>query len=333
MNKTIVVTGGEGFIGSAIIATLNELGYDNIVVSGHMSDEKWRNLVGLKFRDYIQADKLAAWLENTERTVSTIFHMGACSSTIGNNTEYIHRNNFEYTRNLAVTAVRHYIQFIYASSAATYGTASDFIDYVPGLHKLRPNNAYGFSKYLFDLYCRENGLFYKNVIGLKFFNIFGPNEYHKGRMRSVVCKAFEEITETGYLTLFDPESADKQFWNPSRDFLYVLDAAKAAIHLALNATTVYGPGMGGIINVGSGHATTWERLAKYIFKAMRKPEQIKYVEMPEVMRGHYQHYTCADTEKIEASGWRPDFTTEEAVQNYICEYLARGNRYLGEDLG
>lgn len=311
----IIVTGGSGFIGSAIVWRLNELGREDIVVVDRKDDAaKERNLAPLKFADFVDADDFIARLDDFSEA-ETIIHMGACSSTTETNREYMMRNNYQYTRDLAAFAVANDIRFIYASSAATYGDGSaGMADGIESLDKLRPLNLYGESKHLFDQYAATNGMF-KKIVGLKYFNVFGPNENHKGDMRSLVNKAFGQINETGSLKLFKsahPDYADGEF---GRDFVYVKDAVDMTLHFMEKRT-------GGLFNVGSGRMNTWNALADAIFKALNLPKNIEFIEMPEHLRDRYQYHTQADLARIRNAGYTAETTPlDSAVADYVQNYL------------
>jgi ADP-L-glycero-D-manno-heptose 6-epimerase len=269
----IIVTGGAGFIGSAIVWRLNELGLDDILIVDRLDEtDKWKNLPPLRFADYIDADDFIDDLSDF-RDTDCIFHLGACSSTTERDADFMLRNNFEYTKNLAEFALANGLRFIYASSAATYGDGSAGMeDGFEKLDRLRPLNVYGYSKHLFDQYAARNGMF-ERIVGLKYFNVFGPNEDHKGDMRSLVNKAFEQINQTGTLKLFKshhPDYADGEF---GRDFVYVKDAVAMTLHFMENDA-------GGLFNVGSGRMNTWNALAKAIFGALDLPLNVEYVDIP-----------------------------------------------------
>ncbi|MGB7208953.1 MAG: ADP-glyceromanno-heptose 6-epimerase [Pyrinomonadaceae bacterium] len=319
----IIVTGGSGFIGSAIVWRLNELGREDIVVVDRKDDAaKEKNLAPLKFADFIDADDFIARLDDFRGTDS-IIHMGACSSTTETNHEYMMRNNYQYTKDLAEFAVGNGIRFIYASSAATYGDGSaGMADGTDELDKLRPLNLYGQSKHLFDQHAAQSGMF-DRVVGLKYFNVFGPNENHKGDMRSLVNKAFGQINETGKLQLFksaNPDYADGEF---GRDFVYVKDAVDMTLHFLENK-------IGGLFNVGSGEMHTWNALADAIFAALEREPNIEYIDMPEILRDKYQYHTQADITRIRQAGYANEITPlETAVTDYVRNYLVP-DKYLGE---
>jgi ADP-L-glycero-D-manno-heptose 6-epimerase len=325
----ILVTGGAGFIGSALIWALNARGHDDIVVSDILgTDEKWRNLTPLRFSDYIEGPILRSKLAQSSGALgkfSAVFHLGACSATTERNASYLIDNNTAYTRELAAWALGLGARFIYASSAATYGDgAQGMDDKDPAIERLRPLNMYGYSKHLFDLYATRLG-WMNRIVGLKYFNVFGPNENHKGDMRSVVCKANTEIRETGKVSLFrsyKPEYADG---GQMRDFLYVKDAVEMTLHFAEKGSSA-----GGLYNLGSGEANTWKTLAEAIFGALNLPPRIEYIDMPETLRPKYQYYTKADVSKLRASGYdKPMTPLADSVADYVRNYLVPG-KHLGD---
>ncbi|MCL4511875.1 MAG: ADP-glyceromanno-heptose 6-epimerase [Bacteroidetes bacterium] len=330
----IIVTGGAGFIGSAIVWRLNQLGKDDILVVDNLStDEKWKNLVPLKFHDYMEKDefighatnqRLAAKLRSDREPIEAIIHMGACSATTERDATYLIQNNFEYTKQLALVAVNEGARFIYASSAATYGDGSKgFDDDEKSIDQLRPLNMYGYSKQLFDQWALRHGML-DRIVGLKYFNVFGPNEYHKAEMRSVVLKAFEQIKSSGKMQLFKSYKKEYKDGEQVRDFVYVKDAVEMTLFFLENRNA------GGLFNIGSGAANTWNKLASGIFGVLGKPLSIDYVEMPETIREKYQYYTCADVSKIRQAGYSKEMTPlEVAVKDYVQNYLVGGKR-LGE---
>ncbi len=317
----ILVTGGDGFIGSAIIWALNERGRDDIIVSGVLGKtEKWKNLVPLAFQDYLEADSLLQVLDSPRMAdVTLVLHLGACSDTTEKDCHYLIENNYEYTRRLAEWAITTGRRFIYASSAATYGDGSAGMrDGSEGLDRLRPLNMYGYSKHLFDLHAQRRG-WLDRIVGLKYFNIFGPNEAHKGNMRSVVNKAFDQIRQTGRVQLFKSAHPDYRDGEQKRDFLYVKDAVEATLHLAFT------PAASGLFNVGSGRASTWIELVTPIFQELSLPVGIDFIDLPESLREKYQYYTCADISRLRGTGWRgPQFSLEHAVRDYVGQYLIPG---------
>jgi ADP-L-glycero-D-manno-heptose 6-epimerase len=245
-----------------------------------------------------------------------VFHLGACSSTTERDAGYLLRNNFEYTKELCRWALRHRARFVYASSAATYGDGTQGMqDDEDRLDRLRPLNAYGYSKHLFDVHAKRSG-YLREIVGLKYFNVFGPNEGHKGEMRSLVQKAFEQVLQTGVIQLFRSYRPAFRDGEQKRDFLYVKDAVEMTLHLAEVRTA------NGLFNLGSGHARTWIDVARALFQAMNRPIQIEFVDMPEALKGRYQYFTEANIEKLRRTGYAgPRFTLETAVEDYVKGYL------------
>ena len=327
----ILVTGGAGFIGSALVWALNRRGRSDIVVTDLLGqDEKWKNLTPLRFADYIEADAFRAGLRASPEKFgrfSTVFHHRACSATTEKNASYLADNNYAVTKELAAWALAQESRFIYASSAATYGDgAQGMDDQDEAIHRLRPLNMYGYSKHLFDLHAQREG-WLREIVGVKYFNVFGPNEDHKGDMRSLVNKAYQQILATGRVQLFKSHKPEFKDGEQMRDFLYVKDAVEMTIHFAEDDT---GRRAGGLFNLGSGEANTWLTLTRAIFAALGKPAQIDFIEMPDVLRGKYQYFTRADVGKLRASGYsRPMTDLPDAVRDYVQNYLAPG-RKLGD---
>jgi len=329
LNGRILVTGGAGFIGSALVWALNRRGLTNIVISDLLGqDEKWKNLVPLKFTDYIEAgafrERIAAQA-GVFGKFSAVFHLGACSATTEKNASYLIDNNFAYTKELAAWSLAQRARFIYASSAATYGDgAQGMDDRSADLAALRPLNMYGYSKHLFDLYAQRAGIL-DAIVGVKYFNVYGPNEDHKADMRSLVNKAYQQILETGEVRLFKSYKTEYKDGEQMRDFLYVKDAIEMTIHFAETATNA-----GGLYNLGSGEANTWLTLSRAIFSALGREPQIEFIEMPEVLRGKYQYYTKADIAKLRNTGYAKPLTPlPEAVRDYVQSYMVPGKK-LGD---
>ena len=319
----VLVTGGAGFIGSALVWALNRRGCDDIVACDRLgTDEIWRNLTPLRFADYVEADELLQRLQNGALgKFDLVLHMGACSSTTEKDATYLVKNNFEFTKDLAAWALAKKVRFVYASSAATYGDGSAGMeDDDAKLGTLRPLNMYGYSKHLFDLHAKRAG-FLDDIVGLKCFNVFGPNEDHKGDMRSLVHKSFSQVKNEGVIRLFKSYRKDFRDGEQKRDFLYVKDAVAMTLHLAANKKA------GGLFNIGSSKARTWVDLANSVFAALDKKPKIKFIEMPETIRDKYQYFTQADISRLRAAGYKTPVTSlEEAVEDYVRNYLAPDKR-------
>ena len=323
-----IVTGGAGLIGSAVVWYWNTQGITDILIVDHLGEsEKWKNLRALRYSDYLEKDDFLPRLEAGEFAgrIEGIMHLGACSATTELDATYLINNNFRYTARLAEYAVKNNIRMVYASSCATYGDGTlGYKDDENAIEELRPLNMYGYSKQMFDLYAKQRGWLDK-LVGCKFSNVYGPNEFHKGNMRSVVLRAFEQITATGKMGLFksyNPEYADGEF---KRDFLYVKDAVKMLWHLACVNTNAHG-----LFNIGSGRAETWNALAEAAFAALGKPCNIEYIEMPEHLRSKYQYYTCAEMDKLRAAGYTDEATSlKDSVHDYLVNYCLQG-KYLGD---
>lgn len=326
----ILVTGGAGLIGSAVVWALNRMGYENILVTDMLgSSEKFKNLIPLRFDDYIEGDLFLDALTKRESLFSDIhciLHLGANSATTEKDCRHLVENNYDYTKSLCEWALSRGARFVYASSAATYGDGTQGMDdqNTDALPSLRPLNMYGYSKHLFDLHALRHG-YLNEIVGLKYFNVFGPNEHHKGDMRSVVHKACSQILETGKVKLFRSYHPDYRDGEQKRDFLYVKDAVAMTLHLAAT------PEAGGLYNLGSGKAQTWLDLVKPIFQALGKEPEIEFIDMPESLKPKYQYYTCAAIEKLHNSGYDAEVTPlSEAVHDYVKNYLVPGN-YLGDE--
>lgn len=319
----IIITGGAGFIGSALCWRLNQLGHSDILIVDRLdTTDKWKNLAPLKFADYLDADDFLDNLDKFDKT-ETLLHLGACSATTERDANFMMRNNYEFTKRLANWSVENDVRFIYASSAATYGDGKHgMADGANDLNNLRPLNVYGYSKHLFDLYAHQNGLFDK-IVGLKYFNVFGANENHKADMRSLVNKAFAQIREIGKLQLFKSANPDYEDGEFGRDFVYVKDAVEMTLHFIENPAS-------GLFNVGSGKMYTWNELARAIFAALDLPPNIEFIEMPAHLRDRYQYHTQADLTRIRATGYEKSPTSlNEAVADYLQNYLIP-DKFLGD---
>ncbi|CRX38400.1 ADP-glyceromanno-heptose 6-epimerase [Estrella lausannensis] len=323
-DQFIVITGAAGFIGSCLVRHFNDLGIYNLVLVDELGhDEKWKNLTGKRFVELIDKKDLFSWIEGRESEIEAFVHLGAISDTQETNASLLLENNTRFSIKLCEFALKHGHRFVYASSAATYGDGTlGFSDSDEDLYKLKPLNMYGFSKQLFDQWLFENGLL-DQVAGLKFFNIFGPNEWHKGFMASVVLQWTPKVLQEGVIKLFksnDPHNfADGE---QKRDFLYVKDAVKW-VHKILTSNQT------GILNIGSGEASSWNDLAKAIFAALNKTPHIEYVPMPEKLAAKYQNYTCAETEKLRhllGSDFNPT-PLAAAVNDYINNHILPGKSW------
>ncbi len=319
----ILVTGGAGFIGSVLAKTLNELGHTDLVIVDKLgSTAKWKNLRNLKFQEYIHADELFNGdYDDLISEVDLIFHMGACSSTTEKDMDFLMKNNVAYTQALFRFAATKNIPFIYASSAATYGSGElgykDSHEQIPSLIAMNP---YGYSKQLVDEWVLKEEQKPEHWFGLKFFNVYGPNEYHKDEMRSLVDKSFRQIKTNGLVKLFKSYKPEFRDGEQLRDFIYVKDVVRAMIELADPELA----SKSGIYNLGTGKARSFIDLANATFKAMGKEPKIEYIDMPEAIRDQYQYYTQADMSKFMQA--LPDFTfttLENGVSDYVLNYLMK----------
>jgi ADP-L-glycero-D-manno-heptose 6-epimerase len=320
-NGIHIVTGGAGFIGSAFISKLNSKSIDRIIVVDELeSSSKWKNLLGKSFLDYLHKDQFRAALSSGKfaNQIRSITHMGACSSTTETNVEYLMQNNFRYSCEIADYALKHNIRFIYASSAATYGDgASGYSDQDFHSKVLRPLNPYGFSKYLFDLWAINSGAVSK-MVGLKFFNVYGPNEYHKGSQRSVIHQAYLQAKTTGRIRLFKSYRPEFRDGEQKRDFIYIKDCTEIMWNLLTKPEVV------GIYNLGTGTARTWNEVARAVFDALKMQGQIEYIEMPEALRNQYQYFTQADVQKLQLALPETTFSDlKSSISDYILGYLEK----------
>jgi len=320
--KRFVVTGGAGFIGRNIVAELNRRGEEDILIVDRLgTGQKWKNLVGLKFTDLLDIEAFHGLILNSRLSdTNTLLHLGACSSTTETDADFLADINYRYTRDACMWCMKHDIRFIYASSAATYGDGSrGYSDEDAVTPTLQPLNMYGYSKHLFDLWALQNDLF-SHIAGLKYFNVYGPHEDHKGDMRSVVHKSFEQILETGEVNLFKsyrPAYADGE---QVRDFVFVRDA--------VNQTLFYDehPEVCGLFNCGTGVARSWNDLTRAVFAALGREPKINYIDMPDTLRDRYQYHTEADMAKARAAGYDAPFTSlEDGVQAYVQDYLLKNS--------
>lgn len=323
----IVVTGGAGFIGSALCAALNRRGRTDLWIADAADHpEKPRTLAALQYEACLDRDVfLQKVLEKSLPTPEAVFHLGACSSTTETDVAFLTRNNVQYTESLARYCLDRGVRFIYASSAATYGDGTlGYADDESRLETLRPLNPYGHSKQAFDLIAKREG-WLRDIVGLKYFNVYGPNEYHKEDMRSMVLKGFHQVRDEGRLRLFKSHRPEYEDGGQVRDFLYVPDAVDMTLFFLDH------PEVSGIFNVGSGTARSWNTLAAALFAAMEKPSVIEYFPMPESIRGQYQHHTEAQMDKLRQAGCAVTATPlEEGIGDYVRNYLLKNDRRLGE---
>lgn len=320
-DQYIVVTGAAGFIGSGVVKHLNDRGIHHLILVDDLgTSEKWKNLVGKSFIDIIDKSQLFDWLKGRESSIEAFIHLGACSSTVEKNASYLLENNYRFSVQLADYALTNNHRFIYASSAATYGDGSlGFQDDESQLQMLQPLNMYGYSKHLFDLWLKNQGLL-NQVVGLKYFNVFGPNEAHKERMASAILQMLPAAQKEGVVRLFKSNDP-KNFVDggQKRDFIYVKDVARMTAAFLFNNAT-------GIYNIGSGQANTWNDLASAVFKAIDKPVNIEYFDMPSDLAGKYQNYTCAEMTKTRKilKDQADCMPLTESVSDYIRNHLIPG---------
>jgi len=328
MSRRILVTGGAGFIGSNIAAALSDQG-DEVIICDWLEDgDKWRNLAGHVISDFIDPDNLMSWLDQTEAP-DAIIHMGAISATTETDGDLILKRNFRPTRALWDWCTKNGKSFIYASSAATYGDGSQGFDddqSVKALNNLKPLNLYGYSKHAFDKYValvtgkgRQSP---PQWAGLKFFNVYGPNEYHKGSMKSVIAQSYPKIARGEAVTLFKSHNPDYEDGGQLRDFVYVKDCVKVVLWLLDT------PQASGLFNLGTGSARSFKDLALATFKAAGKPANIDYVDTPISIRDKYQYFTEARMSKLRAAGFGGNFhSLEDGIADYVTNYLSKDDPY------
>lgn len=328
----ILVTGGAGFIGSNLVAALEERGYGDIVVSDRLgSDDKWRNIAKREVREMVKPENLLHWLETHGGDVETVFHMGAISSTTERDADLIVENNFILSRRLWKWCAENDVRFIYASSAATYGMGEQGFadeDTPEALARLRPMNPYGWSKHAFDrsisriIHSGKKEQLPPQWAGLKFFNVYGPNEYHKGDQMSVACKLFPQVVAGAAARLFRSHDVNYDDGGQIRDFIYVDDCVNVMLWLHDN------PKVSGLYNVGTGQGRTFNDLANAVFAACERTAKINYIDMPETLKDRYQYYTQADVSRLRAAGYKNDFTSlENGISRYVRHYLTSADPY------
>lgn len=328
----IIVTGGTGFIGSNLVAGLEEVGATDIVVCDVFgSEDKWRNVAKREIRDFVHPDRLFDYIDTHKKAIDVIFHMGAISSTTEKDVDLIVETNFVLTRRLWKWCGANDKRFIYASSAATYGDGTqgfkDFED-AENLSKLKPLNAYGWSKHAFDRRAarvieNHNEPIPTQWAGLKFFNVYGPNEYHKDDQMSVICKLYPQVEAGATAKLFKSHHPDYEDGGQLRDFVYVKDCVKVMLWLWQNNKVK------GLFNVGTGKAQSFKELAEATFEAAGKEPKINYIDMPEQLQEKYQYFTQADMSKLREAGYDAPFQSlEEGVHDYVTNYMASDDPYL-----
>lgn len=328
----ILVTGAAGFIGSVIVKELNDRGNEDLLLCDHFeSGDKWKNLRNLKYDSFVQVEDLfnhPIWKK--QGGLRAIYHMGACSDTTQLDMDYLYKNNTEFTNKLLALAATKDIPIVYASSAATYGGGEQgYSDDHKGIPALKPLNKYGYSKQLSDEWILKQKKKPKVWFGVKFFNVFGPNEYHKGKMSSVVYQSFNQIRDVGEVKLFKSHRPDYKDGEQLRDFVYVKDVVRAMIELI--ATGTKKPAISGIYNLGTGEARSFHDLVKATYAAMDKDPKIIFIDMPGELRNQYQYFTQADMTKLKKA--LPKFTfmkLEDAVSDYVRNHLAQPDQHLSK---
>lgn len=324
MDKLIVVTGAAGFIGSCVVRYLNDRGITRLVLVDDIKEtNKDKNLRGKQFVSLISRHEIFQWLEGKEKEIGAFIHLGACSDTLETNRDYLLENNTRFSIRLAEYALKHGHRFICASSAATYGRGEKgFSDDHALLEELQPLNLYGISKHLFDLWAKKEGVL-DQIVALKYFNVFGPNEGHKGRMASMVYKMLPSVMKEGVVRLFKSSEPDRfKDGEQTRDFLFVKDAVRMTCSFLENSH-------GGIFNIGMGERTTWNSLSQALFKAVGKSPQIEYIEMPAELKKQYQNDSCAEMGKYaKFYGLTPSqkpchYSIESATEEYVRDYLLK----------
>ncbi len=313
-----IVTGGAGFIGRNLVAALNARGHEDILIVDRLgSDQKWKNLLGLSFIDFVDLEEFRNFIvDSSIDELETVFHLGACSDTTERDADYLLDNNYRYSQEVCQWCLSSDVRFIYASSAATYGDGSEgYSDDEDRIARYRPLNMYGYSKQMFDHWAAREGLF-DRIVGLKYFNVFGPCEDHKGEMRSMVHKAYGQIVSTGKVRLFKSHRPGYGDGEQLRDFVYVKDAVEVTLFFEDRSQ------VSGLFNCGTGKARSWNDLMNALFAAMGRPPEIEYIDMPESLRNQYQYFTQADGAKLRSAGYDRPFTPlEEAVRDYVTTYL------------
>lgn len=316
----IIVTGGAGFIGSCVVRTLNDAGIKDIVIVDNIGlTDKWMNIRNKKYLKYVNKNDFLSELSSYEG-VTAIIHMGACSSTTEKDFDYLWNNNFEFTKKLWDYCADKQISFIYASSAATYGDGTQGFNDQMDIDLLRPLNGYGYSKQIFDQWVKHQAMAYpKHYVGIKFFNVYGPNEYYKGSMASMIFHGFNQIKKTGEIRLFKSYNPDYEDGGQLRDFVYVKDICSVIKWLLDNES------VNGLFNLGTGNAQSFRELAEAIFYTLGLEPNICYIDMPDNLKNKYQYYTKAEMNKLREAGYdKPFMDLEAGVRDYVLEHLTKG---------
>ena len=334
--STILLTGAAGFIGSYLLGYLNKKGYANIIIVDDFSEEdKWFNFDSKQFTAKVEREQLFEWLAKENPQIDFVFHLGARTDTTEFDYSIHERLNLEYSKSIWNYCTEKNIPLVYASSAATYGSGEfGYKDSHDILDKLQPLNPYGISKNEFDKWIiSETKSPLRGVggipfwAGLKFFNVYGPNEYHKGRMASVIFHSFNQIKSNGKVKLFKSHRPDFKDGQHLRDFIYVQDVA-AVCYWLMESAELYEALTSGLYNLGTGKARTFEDLVKATFAGMKKEPSIEYIDMPEDIRDKYQYFTEADMTKLQQAGYtKPFYSMEEGVEDYVKNYLLKKEYY------
>lgn len=334
--ELIIVTGATGFIGSNLLYGLEDKGYTNIVgIDTFGRETKWMNVAKRRCTYFVLPEQMPTYLESNKDKIVAIIHLGGISSTTETDVDKIVKNNIQLSIQLYNFCKQHNIQFIYASSAATYGiTTNDWgsfedVQDIEDLRQLKPMNAYGWSKHCVDKYIaadRKNVVSNNQVVGLKFFNVYGPNEYHKGEQMSVITKFYNQYTQLGKASLFKFDNHSRATMLdkgvPKRDFVYVNDCVDVILWMLEHKD------VSGLYNVGTGLANTFQDVAYYVAKCIGKKPEIEYVEMPESLKIHYQDYTCADIRKLRYVGYKADMTNlYDGIKDYVNNFLNTTDKY------
>ncbi len=326
-----IVTGGAGFIGSAMVWKLNTMGVDDVwIVDDLGSNNKWRNIQGLKFSEiFSPEDLIEMMLEDNGLPEGTkaLIHMGACSATTEQDADYLLNNNYRYSRTITENAIARGIRLLVASSGATYGGGEHgYGDGTDNLDKLRPLNMYGHSKLMFDQWAYRTGAL-DSLASLRFFNVYGPNEYHKEDMASMVFKTFNRVMDEGIISLFRSHRDDYADGEQVRDFVYIKDVVDCMWWLLMH------PEVNGIFNVGTGVAESWNQLAGAVFNAVGKQPHIDYIDMPDSIRNQYQYHTCADITRLRQAGYKGNFRlVGDGVRDYVVNHLMHDNPYINNGI-